>query len=334
MSSTTKALVELVCTMISLPGNTVTYVVRKGDTLGEVLYRNVPGRIYGPGNNLEKVKRLNPKLQSVHMLDPGITLELPKGDGEYTQLELSSQSKNMRQAIGENGVVKTPLVKKVTKSDEVSLHQSIIFGIKLSSESLKALEKLSNASEISNSDLGYGYFLRWEHKWNEDVHYFLEGSMRKFKFKVASNKTLSGDTILKMDAFTGIKWNFQESHLFEGSMGLVENLILNSDSGSILNIDKVVTPVLKIAGKHTVIRFKRPYTVYAFWNAGGIFPTKQSAYETEWGSFWEVGSESTYELEGRSFTISVSYGQDSLTTDSLEQTNKSIEIGASIGVEF
>lgn len=334
MNSTRRFLAILVCTVISVKGNAMTYVVRKGDTLGEVLYRKVPGRIYGSGNNLEKTKRLNPKLKSIHKLTPGFVLKLPKGQGKYTQLELSNQSKKNEVGNSQDAIAESLNMQQGTKSDEALLHQSFIFGFKFSSESLKAVESLSSASEIANSDIGYGLFLRWNHKWNEKIHFFLESSLMKHSFNVASNKTLVDDSLLKMDVVSGLQWNYRRNHIFEASLGLVENLILNSESSTVLDIDKIVTPSLKVSGSHTLIRFERAYSLYAFWAAGGFFPTKQSDYETEWGSFWEVGAGSTYSKKGRRFTISVSYGQDSLPTDSLTETNKSIEIDASMGVEF
>lgn len=53
-----------------------TYVVRTQETLSQFLFKNFKGRIYGAGNNLEYVLKLNPKLKKSKTLVPGQTIEV------------------------------------------------------------------------------------------------------------------------------------------------------------------------------------------------------------------------------------------------------------------
>ena len=339
MISTKKVLSALFYLGFSVKGTAMTYVVKDSDTLSDILYRKVPGRIYGSGNNLEKAKLLNPNLISIHRVTPGEVLTLPEGIGKYTQFEIASgiaeednyvESKQVKNEKREKSASKLP-TQKVKEKD---LHQSFFFGLRFNNESLTATEKQSGEREISTSDLAYGAFFRWSHKWSDKLYFFFDASISKFEFDVSNGKTLEEDGLTKAYGGVGIRYKITPTHYFELGTGLGESFLLNSKTATELEIDKVVIPSISVSGNHTFKKFDSGYGLSGFWRLGALLPTSQSGFDTEFGNYWSVGTGSFYETGGKIFNISISYGQRSVETDDIEQTNKDISISAGIGFEF
>ncbi len=339
MDLTKNVLSTLICIGVSVKGTAMTYVVKDGDTLSDILYKKVPGNIYGSNNNLDKAKLLNPNLISIHRVTPGEVLTLPQGIGKYTQFEIASgiaqednyvESKQVKNEKREKIASKLPMQKVLEKD----LHQSIFFGLRLNNESLAATEKQSGEKEISTSDLSYGAFFRWSHKWSDTLNLFFDASISKFNFDVSNGKTLKEDGLTKAYGGVGIRYNLTPSHSFELGTGLGESFLLNSKTATELEIDKVVIPSISVSGNHTIKKFDSGYGLNGFWRLGTLLPTSQSDFDTEFGNYWSVGTGSFYETGGKIFNISISYGQRSVETDDIEQTNKDISISAGIGFEF
>ena len=339
MNSTKNVLSALLCLGISVKGTARTYVVKDGDTLSDILYKKVPGRIYGPGNSLEKARLLNPNLISVHRVTPGEVLTLPEGIGKYTQFEIARglaendnyvESKQVKNEKREKLASKLPMQKVLEKD----LHQSFFFGLRLNNESLAATEKQSGEKEISTSDLAYGAFFRWSHKWNGKFDFFFDASISKLKFDVSDGKTLEEDSMTKAYGGVGIRYKLTPSHSFEIGTGLGESFLLNSKTATELKISKVVIPSISVSGNHIFKKFDSGYGLSGFWRLGALLPTSQSGFDTELGNYWSVGTGSFYETGGKTFNISISYGQRSVETDDIEQTNKDISISAGVGFEF
>ena len=148
------------------------------------------------------------------------------------------------------------------------------------------------------------------------------------------HKELSKADLTKLYSGVGLKYKYNPKHSFEFATGLGESFLLNSKSATELEIDKIVIPSISTSGTHSLKKFKSGYEFQSFWRLGGLLPTTQSDYKTEFGTYWRIGAGSSYDNNGKKYNISVSYGQRSLKTDDVEQTNKDIAISAGVGFDF
>lgn len=299
------------------------YVVRPGDTASDILFRNVDGRIYGRSGNLARLLKHNPHIVDPNNIEVGETLKFPE--------EFKLLTNNVKPEHHPPLKVEEHANKDV---EEQVNYQSLLFGLGLSSKSLSATESATGENEIATSDLAYGASIKWVHKWSDRFNFFLNGSVSKYKFLVSEGKSLEEESLTKTYAGVGISYKYSNKHKYEVEAGLNETLLLTSNSNTELEIEKVVIPKLAVSGAHTLKGFNSGYGLQAFWGIGAFLPSSQPSYDTELTSYWKFGTSSFYEKNGKHFSISFSYGQESVETDDIEQTNKEITISAETGVEF
>lgn len=299
------------------------YVVRPGDTASDILFKNVEGRIYGRNGNLLKLLEHNPHIGDPNNIVPGETLRFPK---EFNLLTNKGKPEHQPPFKVEKQANKV--------AEEQVNYQSLLIGLSLSSRSLSATESATGENEIAASDLAYGASIKWVHKWSDRFNFFLNGSISKYNFSVSEGKSLKEESLTKTYGGVGISYKYSNKHNFEVEAGLNETLLLTSNSNTELEIEKVVIPKLTVSGAHTLTSFNSGYGLKAFWGLGAFLPSSQPSYDTELTSFWKLGASSYYEKNGETFSISFSYGQESIETDDIEQTNKEITISAETGVKF
>ena len=230
------------------------YQIKRGDTLSDILYNNVEGRIYGKNHNLAKLIAANPQIKDPNNIEVGEIIYFP-------------DSFRLLSSIDPNTVLYTPLAKykkpddsknellsgvqeasnDETKEIEKILNQSLVIGLRMNYESLSAVETTSNEKEISTSDMAYGVFLRWIHKWSEKFKFFIDASFSKYKFNVSSNKTLGESELSKIYAEVGMRCSYNPRHSFEIGLGMGESFLLNSNNSTELKIDKVMIPAISFS---------------------------------------------------------------------------------------
>ena len=319
------------CTVLflsaSIKANSTLYVVQRGDILSDILFRNVPGRIYGQNGNLKKVKALNPELRSLNYIVPGETLVLPIGEGRYTQHELMMRNKFKK-------VVKKSALKNSYKATKKSILQHLYIGAHLSSKSLNATDLVSGENEISTSDLSYGLNLEWQHYWTKNLGFLFQFSYSKYDFKVSTNKSLVDENINKVSGRVGIKYSPSSSHSYLFQTGLEEKLLLTSETSTSLRIDKNTVPTLSVSGKHIFKTFSDRFHLLGSWEGGVHIGTTQPNYSTDPGLFWSLGFGSSFRDNNKFFNIDIKYAQSSLAASRLEQTTKEVSISIGTGFEF
>ncbi len=319
------------CTILilnaSIEANSSLYVVRRGDVLSEVLFRNVPGRIYGKNGNLSKVKKINPELHSVSHIVPGETIVLPAGEGQFTQYELMLRSKSKK-------VVKKSTLEDFRKVTDKSIFQHLYIEAHLSSISLNAIDLISGENEISTSDLSFGLGLEWQHYWNKHFGLLFQFSYSQYDFKVSANKSLVDEKINKLYGGVGLKYSSSKHHSYVFQTGLEEKLLLTSQTSNTLRIDKNTAPTFTISGKHLFKSFSEKFHLVGFWKGGVNFGTTQPDYSTDSGFFWSLGFGSSFRDNNKFFNIDINYAQSSFGTSRLEQTTKEASISIGAGFEF
>lgn len=302
-----------------------TYIVKSGDTLSDILYENIPGRVYGKNGNLAKFLNMNPLIKDPNFLAVASVINL--GTFKVIQaVDVPKQEATSKLTIHKNETSK----KKSHKESRQSLSANFDFNYK----SINAVEKSSNVNGVTNSDLGLGLSLRWKHKLSQKLSFVFDTTFHKYEFNVASNKTLTKPSQTKMYVGTGMTYAPSDRHEYSFSAGLRETFFLTTENNSTFEIDKVVIPSFDLSGKHALKKFKSGFSIDAIWNTGVLLPSSHASYSSELGTYWNLGAGSFFKLNESSYGISFLYGQKSVETGLIKQKTKDIAVGFNIGTDF
>ncbi len=311
----------LSCTAIY--GN--TYIVKSGDTLSDILYENVSGRVYGKSGNLAKFLNQNPHIQNPNFLPVGTEINLDT----FSLIQTVAITK--QEEAPQLTVLKEETSREKTHKES---RQSLSAHLNFNYESINAVDKSSNVNGITNSDLGVGLSLAWRHKLSPKLSFLFDTTFNKYKFKVASNKSLVEASQTNLYVGTGITYSQNDKHEYSLRGGLSETFFLSTKNNSTFEIDKVVLPSFDVSGKHSLKKFKSGYSIDGMWSTGLVLPGSHGSYDSELGTYWNLGAGSFYKDDRKSYGISFQYGQKSIETNFVEQTTKDIGVGLNMGFDF
>ncbi len=309
-------------------------MVKPDETLSEILYRNVPGKIYGREGNLLETLRLNPTIKNKDVLLFGYEIYLPKGKGEYTQFELDNldKEKATEVIIKKKKLVKTNKTKKlINKTQDKNKNENEAFdyllGLDFSTMSIKTIESSVGSSESVVSDAGYGINLKSSYPLSKRINVFLLGALKKYKFSSSSKNTLtkSNPTILTFAA--GTKFTYQKKHEYSFYVAQRESLILLAKSKNNLELDKFTNFTFNFMGEHHIAKFFNGNKIKGLWSGGLNLPKTETNYKTKLGTFWTIGTSLSFKVQKKNINTKINYGQEKLKTDLLEQTAKHLMLG-------
>lgn len=289
-----------------------SYTVKNGDTLSEILHKNVEGRIYGEYGHLQKLLSENPGIRNPNYILIGQKVE-------YTHFS--------RAVSAEISIEDGPKKKKPRKQ---AIEVSLMFG----SESLNATDISSNANEKAVSNLTYGINLKWTQKWSERYSLFAKAAYNKLDFDVASNKSLKEKSVSKGSVSLGGSYSFSESHQIMISLGLEEMFILSALNIQDLEIKKALIPKIELSAKHLIKETSSGFKISGVWMVGGLQASSQSDYKTKLGQVWSLGVLSELVDKERTYHLGLRYKESSVDTSDLKEKNKEIAIGGGVGFRF
>lgn len=118
----------------------VTYVVRKGEVLSEIIYRDIPGRIYGKNGNLAKILQLNPEIKDPNKIVDGqkinfgnllATLGVVPDTGAETTRTLASDPVNPEATEAKLAIPQEATLPIQTTDEELKLSFDVGYGTTL-----------------------------------------------------------------------------------------------------------------------------------------------------------------------------------------------------------
>ena len=342
----------LLGSLILNPAYARSYKVKSGDNLTGILYREVPGPIYGKNNNLEKIIQLNPNVKP-HKILPQTEIQLPQGIGEYTQYELQNGKQNFNNEIPVaeestkdtlkevdltnnfqprkiDTITEAPSIgeKPFRKTEENS--SSSFYLSPLLSYSILKSDQGSGSSANAVSDLSFGLSASWKHFWSEHWQSKIFLEHQSFSYEVSSNKTLADNSSIRSSmGFAGIyKTNF---HSFEIQLNYSQKPFLRGPSSSSLDLEAVQAMGLGLEWKYLFLE-RRDLSAKLFlpfkYDLSGTGPN----ISTDGGLSYGIGASIEQSFEWGILSSSISYSTESNAFDSTNTSNQLLFI--SFGMSY
>ncbi len=230
-------------------------------------------------------------------------------------------------------VEKSEEKKKEIKAPKKSI-QTLAIGFYSGIASIASTDTVSNVKETAVSDLGYGLTFSWSHHWSEKTSFFAVGSLKKFDFRVADNRTISKASVTHGYVGTGIDFKLGNRFSLAPGVGIGESLVLNSNGGAELSIDKINIPTLSLSTKTKLITFKSGFSFDLNIRAGSMLPTNQKGYKTETGYYYNIGLGSNYDLSGKKLFIDTGMTSRKLKIGPADQSSKDLGLNVGLGWTF
>ena len=341
-----------------MPSYGAEYQVRNGDTLSYILYRWVPGNIYGPNGNLEKTKQLNPGLSSLDVIRPGSKIVLPKGDLGPTQFEIAQGIKPLnRTPVSDPEASKkspetssllqlAPVSDKKPNTDPAVAQplpptvkkkkptQAITAEAVFASQSLKASEKDSTSTQTLISNVSYGAKLKWTQIWYDNFKVSLGAELMKYSFTTSDTLTLDNKDhdLIKYSVRGDLQAN--PGLLIGLELGYKDVLFVDSSESNVVNLQSRSLPMTSLEIRKHLLKTSNGFTIGAKASATYFLSTSQSDFDTDSSTGLGLGAYSSYQTESLSYQLSLSYQPSSLESDNVTQSNKEIQAGLSLSYDF
>jgi hypothetical protein len=225
---------------------------------------------------------------------------------------------------------------KTLKKNEVQKKptQALFVGLYSGIASISSVDTTANAKAEATASLGYGLTLAWTHFWTDKISFFAVGSLKKFDFKVASNRTISKGSVTHGYVGAGVNFKLGERFVMTPGLGVGESLILNSNGGNSLFIDKINIPTISLSTKTKLTSFKNGFSFDLKTRVGLMLPTDQKGIKTKTGYYYNLGLGSSYDLSGKMLLIDASYTGRKLKIGTANQGSKDIGLSVGVGWSF
>lgn len=289
-----------------------TYIVKEGDTLSTILYRENLRPVYGRRGMLEEVLKLNPDIRDSKgdRITPGRKIVLVKIPAEEVNLV-------------EKSVDSFPPI-KVEKETEVRSVSNVFdqnFFLEVSpAVSWKELTaKDSNTSQNSKvrvlSDMSYGLGVMYGMRFNPRWDIYSRGSMEIANFSSDNSivvlKKKIATKYLGVGAFYKKKWQFEA--------GMGNELFLTSPNAASVEIKKVTLPQMQVIFKDDFYQFQEATLGYAI--SGRVLLPREASGMTPLFSY---GAGAGLEAKLRNQSFYIGYEESFLKADSNSTDSKNI----------
>lgn len=220
---------------------------------------------------------------------------------------------------------------KLNKKENIQSFSAILYsGV----SSLASTDKTSGTSEKAVSSLGYGIGVVWSHLWTKRVSFFAIGTLKKFDFKTSSARSLSEASSTQSYIGTGLNIKLGDRFTLTPGLGMGESLILNSDGGTQLSIDKISIPTISLGTKVKLYKFKSGFSFDLNLRGGILLPTSQKGYKSEQGQYYNLSIGSNYDLNGKNLFINTGITNRELEVGDAKQISKDLGISVGVGWSF
>lgn len=318
----------------SVVAESVEYVIRKKDTLSEVLYAHKLLPIWGKEGSVAQTLKLNPDLKNSrgNFLRPGQTILLPIQKDDKTVAASSDRRPGQDQ---DNEQQVTPVEEKpVSQDSEITSNKSphnygkLKAGVYQFYTALEMQDKLRGETAEFLSRLNHGFYGSWEQQWDENNRTFFTTRSEKHTYE-SIGELYVGKTYNLMGISAGYERRLSDRFSVRGTLSAKERLFARATSLTSIILDRTLVREIEITPSYDLFSMGQ-FDLKAELSYAYLASGKTSHYSIQSGS--RIGTALTLtqhlqyiDLEGRVF-----YGVEE--QDTTISTKKSEMAGIAIGV--
>jgi LysM repeat protein len=304
---------------VAAGAESITYIVKKGDTLSEIAHKNIPGPIYGRNGSLDKILSFNPQIKNPNKIYVGAVINLD-----------TPSLRSVAEEHPPEGPARIELLPEVPEKKtygEFSVRAGMEFF------RLNSTDNTTGANATVLSNMNPTVALNWKQHWSDAWATNFRLNYESVNLQNPSPRTMTSSNVGAYGFGVGVERSFSDSFTLIGSLGYDQEFFLESASTQTLTLDTIAIPSASLAARFDF--YKRNLTnvgleaTYSYLSTGS-----NSLYAVSTGSaysgmlYWhqELSSSKTV-LTGEVF-----YRQQSQNTSLVTQTQT--DVGGVLGLTW
>jgi hypothetical protein len=315
--------VRSVCllTAFAASAETITYIVKKGDTLSQIAHKHIPGAIYGNNGSLAKVLSFNPEIKNPDKIYVGRVINLEMG----VPLRQVAQVPPPAMAPPSN-------FGSMADNDQ---HPFGNFSARLGFDffRINATDNVTGANATILSNMNPSLSIAWKEQWSDNWATRLRLNYESLNLQSPTPRTMSNPTASAYGFGLGVERSFGDSWGLTADVGYDQQFFLESASTQSLTLDTVALLNASLTGRYDF--FKRKNTaVGANLQVGYLGSGSNNAYTINAGNFYGGQLYLHQDLPTWKATLTgdVFYKQTSQNTSLVNQTQT--DVGAGVGLSW
>ena len=306
-----------------------TYTVRPKDTLSDILYNRLSGRLYGKKGHLNWLKKNVTEFQNPDQIEIGQTIDLDK----LIDLLKKRKTLNSVQKLVINPLEASEILSK-TKPHQVNkaqtkkkiLKTSYSFSIALKAQSFKSTDTENDSNEVILSDLGPEIGLKLSQMIDKNANFYGRIFLNQLTYKASESFILKEDSQTQVNAQLGYeihKTSFSYRLIFD----LKEQLFIRFNSEDELFFSKSIIPSFNVGWNKLLYQSHNNFKFSAELLVGNHFHTTQEDYSTESGQQYGVSIYTEQDIVNSTGSLFFSYLYSKIPTSESEHISKEASLG-------
>ncbi|MGZ3790263.1 MAG: hypothetical protein ACXVLQ_17150 [Bacteriovorax sp.] len=313
-------------------GDTVSYKVKKGDTLSRVLRHHGIRPLYGESGFI----KLTIKLNEGKIRKNGNFVRI----GEIIQLQLSKESDKKVATISptqqetalekkaeieiKSDIIADEEIKRFRAPSDEFPYSRFVYSPHLAFLRVDSTNdvKFGGSSVTALSKRGVGLDLAWHIFYDDRFSFFGFGSLDYFSFYNDPNYSLNNSSITHLHFGAGGSLNHSPDLKFTSRASLREVSFLDIRSPTTVSLESISVPEIEMGFEKTVFIKKQ---LKGIWGAhlSGLLPSSRGSYKSKWGH----GLGSSFEVIHQEKALFLDYDLRSLSVNEIKNKEQSIVFG-------
>ncbi len=223
--------------------NALSYTVKKGEWLADIVRKNIPGEVFGENANLTKIKKLNPEIKDFDLISPGQKIEL--GLKEETEAPISTPP---AQPVKIEPVKTEPLkIEAVNPTTPAINTIGLITNAKF--VEIKGVQNNGTSGRLV-SDLSYGIGLEWGHGFGKLFTSYLGFLYQPVTFTESSSITLESRNQYLNQYYLELTHEFNSVLSTQLKLSDEDEIFYRTTTQNSAIIEKVTVPSIALGARY------------------------------------------------------------------------------------
>lgn len=256
-----------------------TYIVRAGDNLSQITIKLVGNPVYGAGNNLEKIIKLNSWIKNPNLIYPGKVIYF-----EDQRLAKKSPSPEPVDTVTPPEPENIPAPAETIYYKYVegcpSLNPNVFFS------RIDATDTGTAASATLVSSMAYGIAVSCVQEWSDKIKIYEELGVNRIEFtdNVRGTGSIENASLDLYNLGLSAEYIFSDYINIIGKLSYGQEVYSHGRTSAVgVVLDAVAAPSVQTAAKFTLVE-KNEYVLSSLVGTKLLFPTSTSDYETKAGT--------------------------------------------------
>jgi LysM repeat protein len=272
-------------TMASVSTTAWPYVVKNGDTLSEIAYKNISANVYGKNGSMVKILNINPQIKNPNLIMPGQVINLDKSETPKlteipTERNVATDSLISTQNFVENN--NSEMASKV--SPLLKRRATVALNPFYNIANLSSADNVTGSESTIASKYYAGVNASYVQEWNKDFQTAINFKLASIAFEGPANSTKTLQDKSKFLSTIGVETNHnigKKTHLKLG-LSYGKELFIRAASTQSVAVDAINVPSISSKISYDIIELS-PFALGVSATYSAKMPAKADSYNIKLG---------------------------------------------------